>query len=258
MITVVIIGSGNMAQAIIKACQNTDIDIVGIYSKNREKLVEIAKQNSINYCENTLDIPTNADLYLLCVNDDAIENVSNSLLVNGGLVVHFSGLKNIIEIGKQENKAVFWPIESINENTFTNFKNTPICIEANTDENYRIIEAFADRLSNKVLNINSEQRQYFHLAATITNNFSNHLIALAKNELDHKGLDYQILKHLLSNALNNSFNFEPQNTQTGPAFRNDVNTMQKHLDLIENNELKALYQLMSKSIFELKQNINNA
>lgn len=258
MITVVIIGSGNMAQAIINACQNTDIDIVGIYSKNREKLVEIAKQNSINYCENTLDIPTNADLYLLCVNDDAIENVSNSLLVNGGLVVHFSGLKNINEIEKQENKAVFWPIESIHENTFTNFKNTPICIEANTDENYRIIEAFADRLSNKVLNINSEQRQYFHLAATITNNFSNHLIALAKNELDHKGLDYQILKHLLSNALNNSFNFEPQNTQTGPAFRNDLNTMQKHLDLIENNELKALYQLMSKSIFELKQNINNA
>ena len=58
------------------------------------------------------------------------------------------------------------------------------------------------------MNINSEQRQYFHLAATITNNFSNHLIALAKNELDHKGLDYQILKHLLSNALNNSFNFD--------------------------------------------------
>jgi predicted short-subunit dehydrogenase-like oxidoreductase (DUF2520 family) len=197
-------------------------------------------------------------LYLLCVNDDAIENVSNNLVVNGGLVVHFSGLKNINEIGNQENKAVFWPIESIHESTFINFKNTPICIEANSDENYRIIEAFADRLSKNVLKIKSEQRQYFHLAATITNNFSNHLIALAKNELDHKGLDYQILKHLLSNALNNSFNFEPQNTQTGPAFRYDLKTMQKHLELIENNQLKTLYQLMSKSIFELKQNSNNA
>ena len=258
MITVVVIGSGNMAQAIIKACLNTDIDLVGIYSRNHAKSFEIAKQNSINYFENTLDIPTNADLYLLCINDDAIENVSNNLVVNGGLVVHFSGLKNINEIGNQENKAVFWPIESIHENTFINFKNTPICVEANSDENYRIIEAFADRLSKNVLNINSEKRQYFHLAATITNNFSNHLIALAKNELDHKGLDYQILKHLLSNALNNSFNFEPQNTQTGPAYRNDLKTMQKHLDLIENNQLKTLYLIMSKSIFELKQNSNNA
>jgi predicted short-subunit dehydrogenase-like oxidoreductase (DUF2520 family) len=258
MITVVVIGSGNMAQAIIKVCLNTDINIVGIYSRNHEKLFEIAKQNKINYFENTKDIPTNADLYLLCVNDDAIENVSNNLVVNGGLVVHFSGLKNINEIGNQENKAVFWPIESIHESTFINFKNTPICIEANSDENYRIIEAFADRLSKNVLKIKSEQRQYFHLAATITNNFSNHLIALAKNELDHKGLDYQILKHLLSNALNNSFNFEPQNTQTGPAFRYDLKTMQKHLELIENNQLKTLYQLMSKSIFELKQNNNNA
>jgi len=258
MITVVIIGSGNMAQAIIKACLNTDIDIVGIYSRNHDKSFEIAKQHSINFFENTKQIPTNADLYLLCVNDDEIENVSNNLVVNGGLVVHFSGLKNINEIGNQDNKAVFWPIESIHENTFTNFKNTPICIEANSDENYRIMEAFADRLSNNVLKINSEKRQYLHLAATITNNFSNHLIALAKNELDYKGLDYKILKHLLSNALNNSFNFEPQNTQTGPAFRNDINTMQKHLDLIENNQLKTLYQLMSKSIFDLKQNSNNA
>ena len=45
MITVVIIGSGNMAQAIINACQNTDIDIVGIYSRNHEKSFEIAKKD---------------------------------------------------------------------------------------------------------------------------------------------------------------------------------------------------------------------
>jgi len=258
MITAVIIGSGNMAHAIIRACQNTNIEIIGIYSRKIENTIEIAKQKNINCIESITNIPTDADLYLLCVNDDAIESVSNSLIINGGLVVHFSGLKNINEIKKQENKAVFWPIESINKNSFVNFKNTPICIEANTDENYRIIENFADRLSNHVLNINTEKRLYLHLAATITNNFSNHLITLAKNELDNKGIDYGILKHLLSNALNNSFIFEPYKIQTGPAIRNDLNTMQKHLDLIENQNLRALYELFSKSIFEFKPNKNNA
>jgi predicted short-subunit dehydrogenase-like oxidoreductase (DUF2520 family) len=252
MITVVIIGCGNMAQAIIKTIKNTDIEIIGIYSKSYENTLAIAEQNNINCFENFTNIPIKADLYLLCVNDDAIKDVSTSIIVKGGLVVHFSGLKNLEEIQNQENKAVFWPIESINKNSFINFKNTPICIEANNDENYRIIEAFADRLSKNVLNINSEQRKYLHLAATITNNFSNHLIALAKKELDSKGLDYRILKHLLTNAINNSFNFEPNEIQTGPAIRNDLNTMKQHLNLIENENLKALYELMSKSIFEFK------
>jgi predicted short-subunit dehydrogenase-like oxidoreductase (DUF2520 family) len=257
MITVVIIGSGNIAQAIIKACQNTDIDIVGIYSRNHEKLVEIAKQNNINYFENTSHIPTNADLYLLCVNDDAIENVSNNLVVNGGLVVHFSGLKSINEITKHKNKAVFWPIESINKNTFVTFKDTPICIEANSEINLTIIESFAKSVSNNVININSSNRQYLHLAATITNNFSNHLINLAKNELENQHLNYNLLKNLLSKSINNAFLFDPNTIQTGPAVRNDTNTMNDHLSLIKNDNLKSLYKLFSKSIFEVKEN-NNA
>jgi predicted short-subunit dehydrogenase-like oxidoreductase (DUF2520 family) len=253
MITVVIIGSGNMAQAIIKASQNLEIEIVGIYGRNNENSLHIASQNKIINFDNLTNIPSNVDLYLLCVNDDAIENISKSIVVKGGLVVHFSGLKNIDEIKSQDNKAVFWPIESINKNTFSSFINTPICIEANTDENYRIIEAFADRLTKNVLNINSEQRKYLHLAATITNNFTNHLIALAKNELDNKGLDYQILKHLLTKSIINSFSYEPNQIQTGPAIRNDLNTMKQHLNLIENKNLKTLYEFMSKSIFEFKQ-----
>ena len=45
--------------------------------------------------------------------------------------------------------------------------------------------------------------------------------------------------------------------QTGPAVRNDMNTMNDHLSLIKNDNLKSLYKLFSKSIFEVKEN-NNA
>jgi succinyl-CoA synthetase beta subunit len=45
--------------------------------------------------------------------------------------------------------------------------------------------------------------------------------------------------------------------QTGPAVRNDMNTMIDHLSLIKNDNLKSLYKLFSKSIFEVKEN-NNA
>jgi predicted short-subunit dehydrogenase-like oxidoreductase (DUF2520 family) len=254
VIRIVIIGSGNIAQAIMKSCSNKDLDILGIFGRNVLKAFELAKQLETNCFENITEIPTNADLYLICVNDDAIKEVANNLPILDGLVVHCSGLKPMSELNNQINQAVFWPIESINKNSFTDFKNTPICIEANSEENYRIIEAFADRLSKNVNKISSAERQYLHLAATITNNFSNHLIALAKQELDLQQLDYTILQHLLTKAINNSFNFEPSKIQTGPAIRNDLSTMQKHLSLLQNTNTKDLYELMSKSIFELKEN----
>ncbi len=254
MMQVVILGSGNMANAILLSCQNTDIEILGVFSKTTENCIALANKFNTKAYQNISEIPTNADLYLLCVNDDAINQVANNLPIVDGLVVHCSGLKPITELNIQTNQAVFWPIESINKNSFTDFKNTPICIEANNEENYRIIEAFADRLSKNVKKTSSIERQYLHLAATITNNFSNHLIALAKYELDLQQLDYTILKHLLTKAINNSFNFEPSKIQTGPAIRNDISTMQKHLSLLQNSNTKDLYEIMSKSIFEFNKN----
>jgi len=254
MIQLVILGSGNMANAILTSCLKIDVEIFGIYSKNKKHSSALAAKFNIPYFNKIDQIPTNADLYFLCINDDAITEVANNLPVMGGLVVHCSGLKPISVLAKQQNQAVFWPIESIDKTSFTNFKNTPICIEANSEENYRIIEAFADRLSKNIQKINSLERQYLHLAATMTNNFSNHLIALAKNELDLHQLDYTILKHLLTKAINDSFNFEPSQIQTGPAIRNDLSTIQKHLSLIKNNNTKNLYEIMSKSILEFKQN----
>ncbi len=254
MMQVIILGSGNMANAILTSCLNTDVEILGVFSKTIENSIALAHKFKTKAYLTISEIPTNADLYLLCVNDDAINQVANNLPIVEGLVIHCSGLKSMSELNIQTNQAVFWPIESINKNTFTDFKNTPICIEANSEENYRIIEAFADRLSKNVNKISSVERQYLHLAATITNNFSNHLITLAKYELDLQQLDYTILKHLLTKAINNSFNFEPSKIQTGPAIRNDISTMQKHLSLLQNSNTKDLYELMSKSIFEFKQN----
>jgi aromatic ring hydroxylase len=40
----------------------------------------------------------------------------------------------------------------------------------------------------------------------------------------------------------------PQNTQTGPALRQDLKTIQKHFDLITDQDIKKLYLNLSTSI----------
>lgn len=241
-----------MAEALMVSCVQANLNMVGIYSKNLKNAVLLSQKFDVPHFTTIQQLPSNADLYLLCVNDDAISEVATQLNITTGLVVHFSGLKPISELQKHANQAVFWPIESVNKYTFVSFKNTPICLEANSAENHKIIEIFAKKFTNQTVFVNGLQRQYLHMAATVTNNFSNHLIALAKQELDLHQLDYSILKNLLTNSINNSFKFEPETIQTGAAVRNDVRTMNTHLDLILNPNLQELYKLMSKSIFELK------
>lgn len=252
MISVIIIGSGNMAHALILSCMQANLKIIGIHSRTPEKAILLAQQFHIPYFSTFEQLPANANFYLLCVNDNVIAQVASQLHLTDGLVVHFSGIKPIAELQKHTNQAVFWPIESVNKNTFVNFNNTPICIEANNEQSYETITSFASKFTNQTVVVTGLQRQYMHMAATVTNNFSNHLIALAKKELDFHQLDYHILRNLLTNSISNSFKFEPENIQTGAAVRNDTSTMQTHLDLILNSNLKELYLLMSKSIFELK------
>jgi predicted short-subunit dehydrogenase-like oxidoreductase (DUF2520 family) len=49
------------------------------------------------------------------------------------------------------------------------------------------IRAIADRLSEKVVELNSEQRKALHVAAVFACNFTNHLFGLAQELLEEKG-----------------------------------------------------------------------
>jgi hypothetical protein len=51
---------------------------------------------------------------------------------------------------------------------------------------------------------------------------------------------------LILQSIQQALSFGPKNAQTGPAKRQDVNTMDSHLQLLENNEpLYELYKVMS-------------
>jgi len=87
------------------------------------------------------------------------------------------------------------------------------------------------------------------LAATIANNFSNHLYTHVANLLQKQQLDFKLLFPILKETIHKLEINHPYQNQTGPALRNDTQTLQAHLDLLENEpDTKALYQLMTQSI----------
>jgi hypothetical protein len=88
-----------------------------------------------------------------------------------------------------------------------------------------------------------------HVAATIVNNFSNHLFALAENYCDQQKIDFKLLVPLIEETAKRTEQFSPSQMQTGPAIRNDIQTIQIHLEVLENfPELKRFYELFTESI----------
>jgi hypothetical protein len=65
------------------------------------------------------------------------------------------------------------------------------------------------------------------------------------------GFSFGLLEPLIYETISKALANGPNNSQTGPAVRNDKNTIEKHMELLSfSPELKQLYSEMSRSITE--------
>ncbi|MBU2045140.1 MAG: DUF2520 domain-containing protein, partial [Bacteroidetes bacterium] len=64
--------------------------------------------------------------------------------------------------------------------------------------------------------------------------------------------DFDLLRPLIQETADKAMLNQPKDVQTGPAKRNDLQIMQKHLKLLENEpQLKDLYQSISQYIVKM-------
>jgi predicted short-subunit dehydrogenase-like oxidoreductase (DUF2520 family) len=61
---------------------------------------------------------------------------------------------------------------------------------------------------------------------------------------------------LIRETVEKALDIGPSNSQTGPAVRGDQKTMEKHLDMIRNDEnLHSIYELMTRSIVDAEKSV---
>jgi hypothetical protein len=56
------------------------------------------------------------------------------------------------------------------------------------------------------------------------------------------------LKPLIQETANKVMTLSPKEAQTGPAIRNDIKTIQSHLDLLLDENQATIYKLLTQSI----------
>ena len=77
------------------------------------------------------------------------------------------------------------------------------------------------------------------------------MFTISKGILESNDLDFDILKPLIVETLNKSFDISPENAQTGPAKRGDMETLDRQFESLSNDPAVAeIYQLVSQNIID--------
>jgi predicted short-subunit dehydrogenase-like oxidoreductase (DUF2520 family) len=106
-------------------------------------------------------------------------------------------------------------------------------------------------ISKNVSKISSQKRKALHVAAVFAANFVNHMLTLSQEILEKNGLDFSLLKPLIVEQLNKSLELGPDRAQTGPAFRGDVEILDKHFQFLsDEGEVGEIYKIISQHILD--------
>ena len=86
------------------------------------------------------------------------------------------------------------------------------------------------------------------MIAVLANNFANHLLHLGSDLSKKHKIPFHIFNPLIEQTYQKALDNGPENSQTGPALRRDQKTIEKHIDLITDDNLKKLYLNLTTSI----------
>lgn len=248
MISIVILGSGNVAQHLINAVMKSDgLQLLQVFARNPESISGLIPYDKITSSFETI---LDADLYLISVSDNAISEVSISLKFKNKLVAHTSGSFSIDDLDSRNRKAVFYPLQTFSKNKEINFREVPICLESQNESDFKILEKVAYCISDKVFTINSSQRKSLHVSAVFVSNFVNHLYSIGNDICKENEVDFDILKPLIQETAHKILSLAPNEAQTGPAKRNDTLTINSHLQFISDENQKETYKMLTKSIID--------
>lgn len=247
-----IIGSGNVATAVSIALSKSGINILEIFSPNINNAKLLAEKVNSRYVKELGGLCADTDLFLIATPDKEVNNVIHKLPQNQSIVAHTSGSHALVHSGiNQQRSGVFYPLQTFTKDKEVDFKEIPVCIEASDENTSKLLFQLAKSISNNVVTLNSEQRQYLHLTAVAVNNFTNLLYNHAFTLLKEQNIDFALLRPLIRETALKITDINPADAQTGPARRNDTQTINKHLELLDKHpKFKEIYSLLSNQIIK--------
>ncbi|MDP3399479.1 MAG: DUF2520 domain-containing protein [Bacteroidales bacterium] len=270
-----LVGCGNVAYRLSFALKSAGHSIPCVYGRDLNEANKLAYiLNKPEILEYTPSIPhktkseiiittgtadfkalLGSDIIILAVSDNSIQEVSDMLFeaLKGEkelpVVLHSSGATDISLLSKWPQYGVFYPLMTLSKTKPVDFKLIPFFLEANDSRVMEELTSLCYSLKSEYKICSSEERLKVHTAAVFVSNFVNYLTGLA---FDISGQNQMYLMPLAIETVRKAFLYEhPSLVQTGPAVRDDHQTMDKHIEILRNlDDHKLVYETISTLILK--------
>lgn len=246
-----IIGTGNIAWFFGKRLAAGGHRCKGVYGRNEVATHELADALlSTNWGKISDVRDEDADVCFLAVSDQSIAEVAAHLSFKKTILVHMSGAQPLSIIsGAASDCAILWPVYSILKNNTPGHRDIPCAWEVSSDRAKRYVLEMAHAITDNLFEAKDEQRKWLHLAAVMTNNFINHLLSINEQVCKENALPASALQPIIVQTFERLKQASPMAIQTGPAIRNDTNTIEQHKHLLSGHpEWLRIYEAMTDSI----------
>lgn len=252
---IVFIGAGNLATRLSLAMQRVGMQIGQVYSHTEANARQLATRLGCPWTNDLSALQEDGDLYVFSLKDTVLSDVISKVKPNNGMWVHTAGsMPMSVFEGYAQRFGVLYPLQTFSKGRNVNFDVIPIFLEANTDKNADYLKNIASALSENVRFMSSEKRRSLHLAAVFACNFTNHIYTLSYKLLENESIPADVLLPLIDETVSKIHSMPPAAAQTGPAIRYDENVINKHLAMLDDPDMQAIYRLLSQSIHKEAQN----
>ena len=255
----IILGSGNMATNLAHAFTKAGVRIDCIYSHRLDHARELAEKVGVEQYTDSLKVVQSLfekrianQVVLYCLKDSVLREVLEQIDAPEALHLHTAGSMGV-EVFEGTNKphaGVLYPFQTLSKDRVLDFAAIPVFVEAASKEDLPAIEGLAKQISQKVYEADSETRRRLHVAGVFANNFTNCMYAVAAEVLGPTGLPEDVLLSLIDETAAKVHTMPARQAQTGPAKRFDENVMRAHLALLDNENEREIYRIVSENIHE--------
>ncbi len=264
-----IIGAGKVGTTMGKYIADHGGTVVGFYTRTESSGRESAQFAGTKYVASLDSLIEGSDTLFITTTDGAIKETWDCIAkrnVKGKVICHFSGsLSSDIFSDWKETGAEVCSIHPIYpfSNKFTAYKNldeAKFSVEGSSQAIEKMQQLFA-LLPNEVVMISTADKAKYHAATSIASNHVTGLIYLAVELLKESGISeqaaYSLLEPLVERNVQAIFSqdsgkkaklHDPDGqyagcvkTLTGPIERNDIATVNMHLQKLARSESQAAY-----------------
>lgn len=261
------IGAGKVGFSLGRYFLEKSISINGYYSRNLISAEEAANFTKSLCFKDLGELVSICDIIFITTPDDVIQEVWNNikqLPIENKVICHCSGsLTSVIFEGIAEHKAYGYslhPLYAISSKmeSYKSLEKAYFTLEGDKDR-IEIVENLLNRLENPYQIISKKDKALYHIAAVTV---SNQVIALVNQGVESlqkcgfvRNDAFKALWPLVKGNLESIYNKGIEQALTGPIERNDIGTIKKHLNTLEEQD-KLIYTLLSLKLVSIAERKN--